>query len=339
MVKQLFYFSLLLVLVAACGTESSKGVSGDIGATGVPFIDSMTQLINKRPGNAALYAARAEAFYKRDNCEMAIRDMSTALNLDSTNIPFHHLLADIFIDCEQSLPAIRTLERAATLAPDSIHTLLKLSEFQFIVQQYNESMQTVNRILKIQPANAEAFFMLGQNFRELGDTTKAINAYQRCTDLDAQHTDGWLNLGLLYERRKNPVALKYYDNVLKLDSLNREAMFAKAMYYMNRYDDDTALEYFKKVVAFDKYYQDAYINSGMIYLARADYKKALDQFTICTAVDPLATRAYYYRGLSLEKMSKDSLQAAIASYKTALGQSPSYQEAKDALLRLGAIKN
>jgi tetratricopeptide (TPR) repeat protein len=321
-----------VLLLFACKNDQFKG---DIGKTGIPVIDSLTRAIAKQAKNPVLYAQRGMAFMDNNNCESAIRDMASALTLDSQNVEVHHMLADVYMECGQSILGLRTMTRAATLAPERLGTQLKFSEFQYILEQYDGSLKTLDGLLLREQNNPEVYFMIGKVLAAKGDTVRAINGFKKCVSLDATHIDGYVELGNLFEKRNNPIALQYFDNALRVDSTHIAAIYSKAMYYQNRYQDDEALAQYRRIIGFDTHFNDAYLNSGIIYLDQKKLKEALDQFTICIKQDPLATTAHFMRGYTLERMSQDSIPAAIASYKTALGQSPSYTEAKDALKRLG----
>ena len=87
------------------------------------------------------------------------------------------------------------MERAVALYPQRIATLLKLSEVQLILKQHNTALETIDRILRIDPQNPEAYFMFGMIFKEMGDTARAVNSFQEAVELDADLIDAWINLG------------------------------------------------------------------------------------------------------------------------------------------------
>ena len=136
--------------------------------------------INDAPDNHELYFKRALYYYDLEGYDQAIDDLKKAIDIDSSFLNYHHLLADVYMDYYKSKPALTTLRTAATQFPDSINTLLKLSEFEFILKQHDESIKTCNRILKKDGQNAEAFYMLGRNFKVRKEPKRAINSFQTC---------------------------------------------------------------------------------------------------------------------------------------------------------------
>lgn len=326
-----FMFSLFIL---SCDGKKPTGSdpSEEAAANSNPGIDVLSRKIAADPENAGLYAARAEIFYQNEGYDEAIRDMVKALELDSLHVGYHHLLADIYLDYFQSRMALTTLERAAALYPDQIPTLLKLCEFQLILKKHGESMRTIDRVLKIDPQNAEALFMFGMNFKELGDTIKSINSFQSAVEIDPDLVDAWINLGLLYAAINDPLADRYFSNALIVAPENIAALHAYAFYLQGQNDLEGAIELYQKINVADPQYEEAYFNSGLLHLDLDSIEQAFHQFDLAIKVSPLHIRAYYYRGLAAE-MKGDSLQAR-SDYRQALKLAPGYESAQRALLRL-----
>ena len=151
---------LLVFLTIACGGDASNDTSPvpppsapPVTGTGSALVKEITESLQKDPLNGDLYYSRAKIFYEKEMYDEAISDMAQAMRIDSVNVDYHHLLADVFLDYYKSRQALQTLERAAVLYPKRIPTLLKLSEFQVILRQNDEAFTTIDQILKIDPQN------------------------------------------------------------------------------------------------------------------------------------------------------------------------------------------
>lgn len=155
-----------LFFLFSCKPGTTK--KDEIILTGDPAINELTEAIRKSPNDPELYLRRAELFYEQQAYDQAIDDLGKLMKLDSTNLEAHHLLADVYLDDFQSARALTTMQRAGSLYPDSIGTKLKLSEFQLILKQYDQALQTLADIMKIHPGNPEALFMLGMVYRDQG---------------------------------------------------------------------------------------------------------------------------------------------------------------------------
>ena len=190
-------------------------------------------------------------------------------------------------------------------------------------------MKAIDRVLKIDPQNAEAYFMFGMNFEERQDTVRAINSYQKAVELDANIVDGWINLGQLYAGLGDPLALRYFDNATRVAPNNITALHAKADYLTATNDLEGAIELYRKIITVDPQYDEAYFNSGLLYLDMDSVAQAEKQFDLTVKTSPTHIRAYYFRGLSREMQGKAA--EAKTDYEQALRMAPDYEQAQERL--------
>lgn len=335
------FFSIIslwcFLFFAACTDNASSGGNTtqepDIAQTGNPAIDALTLEIAKNPNDATLYAGRGEAFYENDGYDNAILDMKKAIALDSMQAEFYHILADAYLDYTQSRLALKTMEKAMELFPKRIPTLLKMSEFQLILKKNQEALKTAAKVLEIDPQNADAYFMMGMNFREMEDNNRAINSFQTATENDPDMIEAWVNLGNLLSDLGKPIAEKYFDNAIKVDSSSIIALHAKAYYLGNKKNDlEGAIALYRKINIIDPQYEEAFFNAGLLYMDLGQFDKAQEQFDLCTKASPTHIRAYYYRGLANEQIGNK--EAAKADYQQALQFYPEYEQAQEGLARV-----
>jgi Tfp pilus assembly protein PilF len=331
----------LIILLVACMSiifsckNDAKPEARKFGKTGNPQIDALTEQIFKDPKNANLYYKRAQLFYQegaQGGYDVAIEDMKYALSLDSVNINYHHFLADVYMDYAQSRLAVSTMERAAAIAPSDIPTLLKLSETYLITKQYNPTLSTLDKVLKQDPQNSDAYFLLGMVFKEQDDEARAINAFQKSVDLNSDNKDAFIELGKLFTNKGNPLALKYFDNALLIDSLDFNAMMAKAFYFQTKNQISEAISEYKKILSHDPRYEFALFNLGLLYLDKDSLDQANAHFNIVIKEAPTFFKAYYYRGFIAEKRG-DQVEA-LKNYKQSLEFNSSYDKALEGVKRL-----
>ncbi len=298
--------------------------------------DEWISLINKRIKsdtlNDALYFQRGQYFYEKGNYDLAIQDLIRAINIDSLQLPYYHLLSDASLDYYRSKEALLTMKRCVDLFPDSINSLLKYTETQYILKQYDEALVTCNKILMRDNQNAEAFFMIGMIFKAKGDLTKAVNAFQSSTELDPEIVDSWLMLGEIYEAQNNPLALEYYDAALNVAPDNISALHTKAFYLQNNNKVAEAIDLYRQIITVDRNYVDAYLNSGILYLKIDSLDRAMEQFNIMTKQDPTSALGFYYKGLTHDTKGESDL--AKSNYRACLNLQPSFERAQEALARL-----
>ncbi len=330
--RKLFFVLMLTIIAIQCKEKEPVDNSVQLKADAYskdPVLAELTKNIEADPKNPEFWAARAQAFYERDAYDEAIGDMSAAMMIDSINVDYHHLLADIYIDYYKSRMALNTLLRAVSLHPEHIPTLLKLAELQLILEMQKESMQSVEKVLMLDPENSDAYIMLGLNFKEIGDTAMAVGSFKKAVNYDPDKISAWINMGQLQAARNVAQAEQYFNTAIRLDSLNTNTWLCKADYHWEKGDREKALETYKKIIEIDHRMPDAYYNSGLVYLEMDSLEKALKHFDLTAEINPLFFKAYYYKGLTLEKLGKP--EEARKFYQQSLNMAPNFDKPRKAL--------
>lgn len=331
--KKLAAFAVITICVSTCILISCKsGNKVEAGLTGDPVIDQLTAEINRSPDNPELYLNRSEVYYEKQAYQQAIADLERVMQLDSTNLRAHHLLADVYLDNYQSARALATLQRAAALHPDSIGTKLKLSEFQLILKQYDLAFQTLADIMKIHPGNPEALFMLGMVYRDQGKTEQAIAAFQSAVERNPEMSEAWIILGDLMDRTNNPLAIQYFDNAIRVDPDNVSAWHSKAYYLQNNDKIPEALEIYKQIHTIDPQYPEAYLNSAILLMYIDSIDAAEKELDILAQVDPSNPATWFYKGKIYQ--FRDQKDLARSAFEQALRLDDKYEQARDALNEL-----
>ncbi|MGB4959217.1 MAG: tetratricopeptide repeat protein [Saprospiraceae bacterium] len=309
-------------------------VTTSVTATGDPEIDKINTEISQDPDNPNLYFKRAQSYYEKESYDLTILDIQKAMTIDSLNPDFYHLLTDAYLDYYNSSAALNTMRKVLTLYPERIPSLLKMAELKYILQDYDGSILTVNEVVRLKPQNAEAYYMLGLNFRSLNDPQRAINAFQTAVEMDSKLTDAWISLGELYEEKKDKTSLKYYENAIISDPTSMQALHAKAFYLQNHGSIAEAQDIYKNIIIQDRTYSDAYLNSGLLYLSTDSIDRAYEQFDLLTSIAPTNDMGFYLRGVVNEK--KGNLTAAKNDYQSAYNLNKNDPKVKAAL---DAIQN
>ena len=325
---------ILLLLVSGIVIISSSGCGGDGNQTSGKASD--TDVINAEIendlGNAGLYFQRAQMHYDAKAYDKAITDLDKAIQLDSLKPEYYHLLSDTYMDYYRSKDALVVMMRAATRFPKRIPTLLKLSETQLILKMNEVSLETVAKIFSIDPDHPEGHFMKGMNFRAMGETDRAINAFQTATELNPEMVDAWLIAGDLFFEKGLPIAIDYYDAALRIDPENTSALHSKAYYLQNNGRDNEAIQLYKEINVIDKKYLDAYLNAGILYMTMDSLEVAKEQFNIMASLKPTYHLPYYYRGLIHE--AQGDIEAARKDLQNSINLDSEFSKAKQALGRI-----
>lgn len=330
------FFLISCLGIVSCGdnarekeletTPELSGIDTD------PGLVRVSEAIQAEPQRADLYASRAQMWYDKNNYDNAILDLRNAIVLDSTNLGYHYLLTDVYLDYFQSRLALKTIQRAVNLDPKNIESLLTRAEVELTLQQYEDALKTLNEVIGLDLRNPDAYLLLGQTFAETGDTTRAINATQEAVEIDPDLVDGWIVLGRLHARIGTDLAERFFETALSIDTSDLAAIHAKADFYRDRGDLRKAIDLYQKTTRIDRQYVSGHFNAGLLFMELGEVEKGRDEFAITVKNDPLHVRGYFFLGYAQEQLGE--LEAALKNYQTALRFAPDYKLAQDGLARL-----
>ena len=298
-----------------------------------PVLKAINDLLLKDPGNDSLYNERSCIYIGLNQFNEANGDVFRALKIDSTKPKYYLTLADVYFAQNKTRQSKETLEETVKRFPNSTEALLKLAEIFYLVRQYENSITNINKALKIDENMANAYYMKGSVFKEMGDTGKALSSYQTAIEQDNKFFDAFLDAGILYACKKNPLAFEYFDNALRLKPGSENVVFAKAKLLQDLDKINESVAIYKELLSKNKNNTDVLYNLGAISLYKTKKtSEAIDYFSKAIAVNPEYTEAYFARGASFEKM-KD-IENAKADYNMCLKITRNYEPAITALNNL-----
>ena len=328
MYKNMVYFVLVLGLgVSGACTRNPK--PKQTASTGIPALDSLNALILNSPNKAGLWYSRAMLFDSLEAYDQSIPDYKRAITLDSTNALYFHRLSDAYLRYFKSYEALQTLQDARNPFPEHTPTLLKLAECHLYLKQYEASMRSIDEALQIDPQEAGGYFWFGMNFKEQGDTARAINAFKKATALDANLTDAWINLAQLSAAKGLPVSLQYFNTAIETAPDKPEPYHAKAFYLEKQNDLSAAVAIYQELQEKHPQYAPGFLNSGLLLLDMDSIPRAKETFDSLLQNHPVHIRGYYYRGVA-SRLLGDKV-AAKKDFEKALQLAPDYEQARTAL--------
>jgi tetratricopeptide (TPR) repeat protein len=259
--------------------------------------------------------------------------MEKALRIDSTIPSYHLTYADLMFAGRRPSLSKKSLETVLRLDPENKDALLKLAEIYFFAKQYESSVKFIDKVLAIDVHLAKAYFMKGMNFKEAGDTGKSISSFQTAAEQDPQYYDAYMQLGMIMSTKKNPLALNYYNNALRIQPESQEALYGRAMFMQESGAYNQAIDDYKKILSLNPSSRDAHYNQGYIALLyQKDYKTALRHFEDALKADPHDAEALYNRGLCNELTG--NRDAAKRDFENTLKENPDFMAASERLKNL-----
>jgi tetratricopeptide (TPR) repeat protein len=188
-------------------------------------------------------------------------------------------------------------------------------------------------MLRIDAQDDRPFMVKGLCYKDLGDTTKAIENYLEAVTENPDNYDAYVELGILHWAKGDPLAEGYLKSALDIKPNAIDGLYALAMQYQSTDKLNEAMETYTQILSIDSTYKTAYYNMGYIqYQYLQLYNEALANFDTAVKMDPKYYQAVYMRGLCYE--AKGDLAKAKREYSYAIELNPDYKLAADGLTRL-----
>jgi tetratricopeptide (TPR) repeat protein len=309
--------SLCLLLLTACSSQEKPDelIVEHGAATGIPSIDAISRDIQNNPNNIQLYVARTDAYAREGLYKEAVKDAQKVLKMDTTRWQSYKLLAWSYLDNDESKRAVKTLEKGLEIQPKNINLLLTHAEISHILKQYEKGLISVDNILKQNERHVEGLFMKGLIRKDMKDTLGAINHFQSAVEEDANHFSAYLEFANLFYKMREPIAVDYYKNALRIDSTSYLAHKGMTNYYHQTGQHEKAKKAYERAIYHHPQEADLSYNYALLYMELEEHQKAFDYFDIATKYDPQFGKAHFYRGLAAEKLN--NIDEATRSYKNA----------------------
>ena len=294
----------------------------------------VSKQIAANPNDASLYNRRAEIHLRRNDIQNAGLDITHALQLDSTKAEYYLTASDVNLAAGVPGKSVAALLKVLEIDKENIKALEKLAELYFIAMQYDKSISYLDDILRKDIHNAKAYFMKGMNFKEKGDTTRAIGSFQTAIEQRSDYYEPYIQLALIHTARGNKLALQYYEGALRLDPKSEEALYGRGMYFQEvQHDYDKAIQDYTSITVINPKNRNAHFNLGFVHYQYLKVNsEALKHYSKAIECDPEWPEAWFNRGLTYETMG--DIAKAKFDYEQAIKLRPDYEKASIALSRV-----
>tara|TARA_B100000401_G_scaffold315009_1_gene217519 strand:- start:2201 stop:3241 length:1041 start_codon:yes stop_codon:yes gene_type:complete len=302
LMKYLFYLIILFFIFSCQDKKKSNST--------LRTISEISKELIENPNDTVLLKLRKQLFLQKNNFEAAIIDHKKIISFDSTNIDLLFELANMQYQValegknEYYKKSLNTLSKNEFLNKNHFSSLLLRSELNYIFGNYKESLSDINKVLKIDPYLAKAYFYKALNFKDLGLIEKAISNFQTTIEQDPKFIKAYEQLGFLYSELNNSLAELYFNNAVLLDSSNIKMLYNKGKYLQDVGKFKEAEKCYKSILKIDAFNEFANYNLGYLKYIKSDYELAADYFSDALYTNPKYSNAFFSRGMCFKKLKR-----------------------------------
>lgn len=326
--------NLIFVFVLFFAACSQKESSVEAKAT----IAQLSEQLLEHPTDTHLLQLRKQFFLNKGNTAAALLDQKKIVALDSLNceLLFEQAMMEYTLaeagDPNYYRAALASLSKDLEEQEVHLPSMLLRGELNYLYKKHEASLKDLNTVLKGNPYLVKAYFYKGLNFKELGDTGRAIAQFQTVVEQDPNHQDAYEHLALLHAAQGSPLAGFYFDNALAVDSSVLQLWYNKGMYLQNKGDVKEARECYSAILRRDAYHPLAHYNMGYLFYLEKKYGMAADHFAEVIYTDPNYAAAFFSRGLCFKAMGNPA--QAKFDFENALRLDPNMLEAQAEIEKL-----
>jgi tetratricopeptide (TPR) repeat protein len=275
-------------------------------------------LLTQFPSSAPVHVQVGALYLARKDQPRARTAFTRALDLDAASAEALAGLVTLDLGARNASAALGRLEARLRAAPDDGRAWYLAARAYAIVGDLTRTEQALRKTIELDPANAQAFGMLGDIFAMRGKLEDATHEFEKWSNRQPRSIAAHTMVALLLEKQhKQPEARRRYERILEIDPQAAIAANNLAWLYTEaggNLDLATDLAQRAKSQVPD---QPAFNDTlGWIYYKKDLVEQAVPFFTQAIEKDGDTPLYHYHLGLAYAKQGEDS--RAIASLKRAL---------------------
>lgn len=205
-------------------------------------------VLAREPRNAI--AAHLLGLALKDSGDLAQgeRWLNLSIELEPNRGEFHANLANFLRKQGKYAQAATAYRRAVTLLPEHQPARRGLALTLLDLKRHEEAEVECRVLLKRDPADAEAWTIVGMVLSDRGELTEAESAYRRAIELDPRNPVAHHNLGALLVQMERPEALEALEKARALGADGYEAAYNRGRAALNAGELDAAESSFARAV-------------------------------------------------------------------------------------------
>lgn len=280
------------------------------------------------PSSEYLNTALAELYHRTGRIRDAVLEAQEIIRRDPDNIEAHKLLGRIYLrslgDMQSGTQsqevlklAIEQYEATVRIEPNNADNYLLLGRLYILNKDLLKAESQFKQAIKIDPGSEEAVTNLAYLYNDEGDTKRALETLKALPE-SGRTSKIYAALGATYEKQKDyKSAVAAYEQALKLDKENLDAMRGLAQNLANDNQVDAALAQYKAVQEADPQDPQAAVEMSKLYRRMGKLDLAMESLKKAEPLSQDTMEIAYNEALILEAQGKyDDAAAALQKLVT-----------------------
>jgi len=166
--------------------------------------------------------------------------------------------------------------QALFIHPGYQDAYLMLADYYLFQNEREKAIETLNRMLKINPDSVPVLMALGKIYLVRNDILKIIEIYNRVLELEPRNSDAYYNLGILYYNSKDyQNAEKFLLRAVSIDNHLNAHLYLAYLYEING-DYDKAIAHLRQRIRYRKGLDDEFAEQARKHLFKLLHRDSTD---------------------------------------------------------------
>ncbi len=295
------------------------------------------------PKNPDVYIGLAEVYSRQNVIVLAVDNLRTATQLDSTNPALWYKLATTILknrglNAAQIQEIIAALQKSIELDPTNDKAIYDAANTMYRTKSYwLEAAEFFKKYLELKKDNADAwekYAISAYNAKKYAD---AVPVLEQAIALNPKSQELIPMLAhCYYLTREYQKSLDLYKSI-PADSLGKDEVYRMGYSYFQTKDTVNAISYLEKTISMDKEHSDAIGTLAALFLNQKKYEKASVLYEKLLAKDPKNVTALFYAGFSYYVLGKND--TAKNYYKQLIAIRPNNVQAHQSLMQIYSLQD
>ena len=224
--------------------------------------------------------------------------------------------------------ALETLDAMVATGEEPVDTLLMRANFLYMNEQYPEATADCEHIIKIEPDNFTAYFLLAKTTQKSGELEKAIGHLDKAIGIKEDFAEGYtLRADVYLAMEKGNDALADVEKVIELAPEDETAYLLRGRIYELLGNTDAAFLDYQSVLDLNPFNETAYLLAGRLLMSQEKYNEAIVLYDEATEHIENFAQAFLARAIAKHQIGDH--EGALADETTAKELDPDDTETPD----------
>ena len=294
------------------------------------------------PKTVEAYVGLSEVYARQNVIVLAVDNLRTATQVDSTNPVLWYRLATTImknrgLNSAQIQEIVAALQRSIALDPNNIQAIYDAANIFYRIKYWREAAEFFKKYTENKKDNPEVWEKYGTAAYNAKAYTDAIAILDQAIKMNPKNAELKRMLAHSdYLAKDYPKSLALYKE-FPIDSLSAEEIYRMGFSSYQVKDTVNSIKYLEKTLSLDKDNMDAAGTLAAIYLTQKKYDRAVIEYEKLLAKDPKNITALYWSAYSYFVL--DKIDLAKSYYKKIIAMRPNNPQYHQSMVQIYSVQD